>query len=220
MNAIACGRDPADLRTTLTGLRLFLESCYASPRRLLSRGAPSARGDVLVRTREQPRLQRALGALVVPHPDRCDRRRSSNRVAARSKRQPDALNNEIASHAHAAHGLYGHGRNRCREVLEVCAVHIGCMLSQLTTRRSEPILATRRLAQSKRGHGSFQPRAAACTRDEWKAGRSPRRPSRQTGRRPPICASGEFHSPAADGATAAGSVPARVPARRETVRRQ
>ena len=53
----------------------------------------------------------------------------------------------------------------------------------LANRRSEPISARRPVAQSKRGHGSLRPRAAARTRGERKAGLSARRPSRQTGRR-------------------------------------
>ena len=53
----------------------------------------------------------------------------------------------------------------------------------MANRRSEPISARRPVAQSKRGHESFRPRAVARTRGEWKAGLSARRPSRQTGRR-------------------------------------
>ena len=53
----------------------------------------------------------------------------------------------------------------------------------VANRRSAPISARRPVAQSKRGYGSFRPRAAARTRGEWKAGLSARRPSRQTGLR-------------------------------------
>jgi hypothetical protein len=84
----------SSITTLLTGLRRVLESRYAPPHRVLGRGAPCARRHVLVRTREQSRFRRAVGALVVPDPDRGDRGGSSDRMALRSTPQPDVLRSQ------------------------------------------------------------------------------------------------------------------------------
>lgn len=83
------GRRPVPVpQIPLTGMPRFLQSRYAS-RWVLGWGAPCARRHVLVRTGEQSRFQRPLGALVVPGPDRGHLGGSFDRVAARSTYQPD-----------------------------------------------------------------------------------------------------------------------------------